>query len=764
MSCPRTLIPFAFADLPDAADRLSRAACAAVFLLLAAAPSLAAQVDIAGPPGSDRFGAAVAFLPSGNFVVVDHLGVIAGEGAVYLYSADGKLISTLTGSSPDDHVGGAGIVVLDNGNFLVVSPDWDNGAVVDAGAVTWVDGVTGFTGPVSPAIALVSPTNSLVGSSINDSVGSNGVVELDNGNYVVVSSSWSSPTADLVGAVTWGDGDHGVTGPVSAGNSLIGGHVGDHIGSSQINLPGTTSFNLVIPLANGNYVVASPEWDNPDTFTGGLITDAGAVTWASGTGGTVGLVSSTNSLVGSHFDDFVGGSHVAFVDNVIALTNGNYAVASADWDGGTTATVDLGAVTWGNGNGGTVGEVGASNSLLGVQLQDSVGDSGLYALTNGNYVVLSPAWDNGGVSDAGAVTWCDGSAATSTVVSTGNSLVGTHQGDRVGQGLVQGDDVALANGNYVVVSVSWDSNTATDVGAVTWGDGASGTVGSVSSSNSLVGTTPGDGIGVHITALTNGNYVVASPAWDNGPIAQAGAATWGDGNGGTVGPVSTANSLVGAHLDDGVGGRPPTALADGNYVVRSPSWSNGMLQNAGAVTWGHGGTGSSGVVSTSNSLVGASAEDFVGVSVLALEAGAYAVGSRFWDMAPHSDAGAVTWCHAGACIGTVAAGNSLVGEVSVDRVGRDLHSTGAGHYVVNSDLWDNGATSNAGAITLASAGFPLVGTIEPWNSVAGSAANGGYGLNWDFDPSGARLLVGRPSDNLVTLFIMDQIFFTGMDL
>lgn len=44
------------------------------------------------------------------------------------------------------------------GNYVVASADWDNGAVIDAGAVTFASGSTGISGPVSPA-------NSLVGSA-----------------------------------------------------------------------------------------------------------------------------------------------------------------------------------------------------------------------------------------------------------------------------------------------------------------------------------------------------------------------------------------------------------------------------------------------------------------------------------------------------------------------------------------------------------------------------------------------------------------------
>ena len=113
------------------------------------------------------------------------------------------------------------------------------------------------------------------------------------------------------------------------------------------------------------------------------------------------------------------------------------------------------------------------------------------ALTNGNYVVSSPYWDNGAVADAGAVTWGSGTTGVSGVVSSANSLVGSTANDKVGYGGV----TALSNGNYVVMSRYWDNGAATDAGAATWGSGTSGVSGVVSSANSLVGSTAGDQLG-----------------------------------------------------------------------------------------------------------------------------------------------------------------------------------------------------------------------------------------------------------------------------
>ena len=92
--------------------------------------------------------------------------------------------ASFIGSTANDQVGSRGVTALSNGNYLVVSPDWDNGAPA-VGAVTWGDGATGVKG-------IVSSANSLVGSTVNDQVGSQGVTALNNGNFVAKSSDWTN--------------------------------------------------------------------------------------------------------------------------------------------------------------------------------------------------------------------------------------------------------------------------------------------------------------------------------------------------------------------------------------------------------------------------------------------------------------------------------------------------------------------------------------------------------------------------------------------
>jgi hypothetical protein len=396
---------------------------------------------------------------------------------------------------------------------------------------------------------------------------------LSNGNFVVVSPYWN----DLRGAVTWVDGDTGLNETVSVANSLIGVRGGDP--ADFIGTAGVTA------LPNGNYVVLSPLFSNGAERIG-------AATWGDGTTGITGLVSELNSLVGTPAFSFNG-------QRVTLLTNGNYLVHSYN------------SVTWGSAASGITGVVSEANSLVGSLATDHIGvgyanQPGIVLLSNGNYVVLSPVWDNADSVDAGAVTWGDADAGVVGVVSSANSLVGIRPASKVGYACNRPGVAPLTNGNYVVISCVWSSPTEWYVGAVTWGNGATGTSGPVSVLNSLVGSDYNENIGFGgVTALSNGNYVVASHKWNGA----RGAVTWGNGVTGTSGIVSAANSLVGTTVTDNVGNFSSVALPNGNYLARSPDWNTGR----GAVTWANGTTGITGEISSDNSLVGANINDHIGL-------------------------------------------------------------------------------------------------------------------------------------------------------
>ncbi len=235
------------------------------------------------PNPGNQFGHSVTPLSTGNVVITAPFDDAGGQdaGAVYLFNGStGDLISTLTGSSKDDNIGISGVVPLTTGNFVIRSRTWDNGTVKDAGAVTFGDGNTGVSG-------VVGPNNSLVGSSEGDEIGRR-LVSLSNGNYVVSSPLWDRGAIVNAGAATFGDGISGVVGEVNATNSLVGSSVGDSV---SFDSGGVTA------LSNGNYLVRSRLWDD------GAVANVGAVTFGDGIKGVIGEISASNSLIGNSPSD-----------------------------------------------------------------------------------------------------------------------------------------------------------------------------------------------------------------------------------------------------------------------------------------------------------------------------------------------------------------------------------------------------------------------------------------------------------------------------
>ena len=608
------------------------------------------QTDIPGPLGSGFFGETVTALPNGNFVVSDTkydlTGPVADVGAVHLYSAGGTLISSLTGSSPNDRVGAFGIRILSNGDYVVISPYWSNGLANEVGAATLCNAATGCPG-------IVSNANSLVGTSALDHVGVGGVMALPGGKYVVNSYGWNGG----MGAVTFCQST-GCSGDLTVANSLHGTDTSDEVG-----------FYQVIVLQNGNYVVGSIYYD---------MLDNGAVTLCDGSTGCVGTVPANNSLIGSNFFDSIGSQ------GIVALSGGDYVVGSANWNS------YRGAVTRCSQTTGCPPAISAANSLIGGASNTRVSDGGIFALNDGNYVVSSFSWNGG----RGAVTWCSGTGSCTGSVLTTNSLTGTATTNGVGGGGVQ----SLPGGKYLAISPNWDGGPA-DIGAVTF-CGAAGVCNNttISAANSLIGSTANDLVGGdtltgRITVLADGDYVVGSSKWDNGAIVDAGAATFCNGTTGCTGVVSIANSLYGTTANDNVG-MGGSALTNGNYVVRSPNW-DGASSNVGAATFCNGTTG---------------------------------------------------------CVGAVSAANSLIGSVANDGVSLGgISANGDGSYIVYSQNWDNGATVNAGAMTYGGGNVGALGTVTSLNSVLGNVANGGSSMNRWFDTANARILVGRPAENIVTI-------------
>ena len=403
------------------------------------------------------------------------------------------------------------------------------------------------------------------------------------------------------------------------------------------------------------------------------------------------------------------------------------------------------------------------SAFTGGAVNDNVGSDGITVLPNGNFVISSSTWSNGTSANAGAVTWVNGGTGLSGMVSAANSLVGTTAYDYVGGGVT-----ALSNGNYVVASSNWHNGATPNAGAVTWAYGSTGLSGVVSAANSLVGTTADDDVGIGgVNPLSNGNYVVRSNYWANGSATQAGAATWANGSTGLSGAVSAANSLVGTTASDNVGA-VVIQLRNSNYVVGSYNWTNGATATpgVGAVTWADGGTGLSGVVSAANSLVGTTTGDHVGYGVAALRSNDnYVTWSPDWANGALAGVGAVTWANGGRGLsGAVSAANSLIGTTQYDNVGSGgINRLSNGNYAIVSTVWANGATGSAGAVSLGRGSSGLIGPILATNSVRGTTAGGGSSLVLAYDATRDQLVVGQPASNIVSLFKADQLFASGFE-
>jgi hypothetical protein len=817
-------------------------ALAAVFALqlLAAGSAVAAQRVIDGPPGSQTFGRRVVVLPNGHFVVSDPLFDASAQlrdvGAVYHHAADGRLISTLRGSRSGDFVGIDGIRVLPTGNYLVVSSLVANGTAIRAGAVTFASGESGVEGVVSAANSLigrrttdevgargedivVAPSgnylvisqrftnqagdveagavsfgsglsgvsgeislgNSLVGGQVNDRIGSRGARVLPSGNFLVLSPEWDDDNALDAGALTFVPGATGLTGTINPGNSLIGASServgesveildnGDYVtrtlafrnggasplgavtrGSGQSgvrgpvtaqnSLVGSQAFdqvgNVIVPLGAGAYAVLSPLWAN------GAVADAGALTIVTPDRPVVGPITATNSLLGTRNGDFQGAS-------VTAIGGGAFVLVSPGWDDG--ARVDAGVLTRGVMAAPPTGSLSLANSLIGSSTGDLLGAGPPLALAGGASVMAAPRWDNGALVDAGAAVYLAGAIAAAGPISAANALVGSSANDRVGSGGI----TRLANGNYVVASPQWDHGSVADAGAATFGTAASGAVGSVSPANALVGSALDDRIGSGgIVALPSGDYLVVSPQWRNAQSPNAGSVTLGSGSSGVIGAVDVANSLSGSSAEDRVGSGGVVVLDNGGFVVASPSWRNAGAADSGAATFGSVALGIGGAVSALNSLVGTTAGDAIGQQVEGLPGGDYVVRAPAWDNAGRVDAGAIVFARSGLGVrGALSALNALVGTSTSDRVGSTpIVAQANGNFIAASPAWDNGLIADAGAVSLAQRGRDFVGPITVSNSVIGVVTGGASGPSSSaYDPARNQLIVGDPAANRVVL-------------
>ncbi|AVP96997.1 hypothetical protein C7S18_07215 [Ahniella affigens] len=757
-------------------------------LALGAIPTLAvaAQSVITGPAGSGKFGKDVVVLPNGNFVVLDpEFDLNAGAidvGAVYLYRADGVLISTLRGSATNDRVGSDGVTVLANGNYLIHSPLWNG----EEGALSFGRATTGVSGIVSISNSMISAFDIQFGSKAS-------VTVLPNGNFLVRSDSWLDLSLDnprRIGAIRFVNGQSGGIGTMDESNALVATAV--DIG----NVNAVSMTTKIYVLTDGNYVMTSE---------GASVN--GAVIWGDAQTGRTGRLSDATwgafALVGSKDGD-------GLFMNVLPLANGAYAVEFPYMDVGPT--MDVGAVAFVNTPSQRIGVVTSANALFGNTTSDQVGK--VTELGNGHCVVNSPLWDDGATPNVGAVTHAP-NCAISGFVTAANSLIGGRSNDRIGLKNVTPDNpshiVVLSDGDYAVMSRYFNRGSVAGAGAVTIVSGTTGMTGVVSEANSVVGSRLNDEVGIDGTALTNGNLVIAAPSWDSPTLANVGAVAWISGTPMTAFELSSSNALVGDQVDDFVGSHGVTALSNGNYVVKSNSWHG---QRA-AFTWGAGNTGVRGVLTATNSWISPNDEPSNSTRVVTLPNGNYlAINAGYADysgiigfgnggagltgmQAPSaftlvggpsdglgiagganepvqvlgngdfvvgwngydgiaSNGGAVLYGHSMWDAGfnlPVTGANSLRGAQAQDALGLNVYPQANGNYIVQSRFYDNFASAtDAGIVMLARGDGSTVGTPTSSNSVIGIQVNGGDTQNFDYDNTRNQLIVGEPASNRVVRY------------
>ena len=389
--------------------------------------------------------------------------------------------------------------------------------------------------------------------------------------------------------------------------------------------------------------------------------------------------------------------------------------------------------------------------LTGATDEDGVGSGGIKILKDDNFVVVSPRWNNGDVSMAGAVTWCSATTGCPATVTASNSLVGSHPEDEVGTNWTvdptsmtnSGTITPLTGGAYLVQSARWD----TYKGALTYC--ASGSdpncLGAVSSSNSLVGSTSqdysaspaivGDYVGQNVTVVPGGGYIANSSYWTNGSAIGAGAVVPCPASG-CQGVVSTANSLYGTTTSDGVGGSI-TLLKNGDFVVASMSWGGGPSQD-GAVTYCASVTDPACIgqpVTTSNSLTASITGSTVGgYGITVLPDGSYIVKSPSWRKTTSLRTGAATFCTVSdgtsSCTGQfITSANSLTGDGDQDNVGSAVVLLSNGALLVSSASWHNWT----GAVTYCSSAAACTGQqVSSSNSLVG----GNPGVSWSNSTGG----------------------------
>lgn len=286
----------------------------------------------------------------------------------------------------------------------------------------------------------------------------------------------------------------------------------------------------VLILGNGNILVSDP-------FDSSVTTQNGAVHLYN---------PNTQTLVASFYGD--PDTNQFGFNHISALANNNFVIALPN----DSANGFRGAGSVRLINGTTGIQIGST--LSGDLAGDGLGSGGLFALANNNFVVVSTFDDEAGFTDAGSVRLVDGE----TGVQIGEVLVGDADTDRMGSDGI----IALANNNFIVVSLSDDENGVSRAGSVRLVDGTSGQqIGTTFAGDNDVDLIGSDGIAV----LPNNNFTIASHSDDDSGLIDVGSVRLVDGETG----LQIGAALTGELAYDKLGSAGVTALSNNNFVIAS---------------------------------------------------------------------------------------------------------------------------------------------------------------------------------------------------
>ena len=522
---------------------------------------------------------------------------------------------------------GSFVVSLANGNIAVSDP-YDSTVAPNSGAVH-------LYSPTSS-----TPIASIYGDDEEDNLGGTGIFALANNNFVIVSSSDDEDDVSDAGSVRLMNGTTGV----QIGTALTGDIVGDQLGRSGISA-----------LSNNNYLIKSDADDE-----GGIV-DGGSVRLVNGsTGVQIGA-----TLAGNMTGDFSGFEAVIITE----LGNNNYVIASPFEDEG--GIVDAGTVRLiDSATGVQIGE-----TIAGDVLNDQFGRNGVTALGNNNYVIAAHRDDEGGSTDVGTVRLVSGE----TGEQIGVTLTGDVEFDNLGYSGV----ISLDNNNYAIASAFDDEGGVVNAGSVRLMNGATGV-----QIGMLTGDLAEDKLGISgITALGNGNYVIASRRDDESGVIDAGSVRLVDGSTGQ----QIGSTLTGDTANDFIGSNGTYALGNNNYIVASTEEDADSIINAGSVRLMNGSTGEQ----IGDALTGDFTNDYLGRMIVTLDNNNFVIGSQFDTENGIVEAGSVRLVNGSTA---VQIGPTLAGDVEFDRLALSrIITLNNSNYVVLSGADDEGGVENAGS-------------------------------------------------------------------